>query len=569
VRAGSATGASRGSPRLTTDRRLDAGPVQRRGSVGIYRDVSAVEGEPHAVRGELVGDVAANDLHIQTGPSTSEHPHPALPLKGEGKAIACIAHLTDLHVTDVQSPGRFEFVNREYGDPRFRELLPMQRPHEALNAHAIEAMVQTINRIELGPVTGSPLQLVVLTGDAIDNTQWNELAAFMALLDGGLVHPDSGGQRYEGVQALDWPDDVFWKPDNASLESDLFRRGYGFPHVPGLLQRALKEFNAVGLRLPWLGCHGNHEEVCQGVGIITKELAAGMVGTHKPLRLPDGLDRDAALETFVNRPEVFMEGPGDRVTPDPARRPVTRAEFVDAHFGAGARPDGHGFTAHNQRDGTAYYVFDTPAVRYINLDTVCPAGGADGAIDAAQVRWLERKLEEVHSSFRSRDGSTVSTDHDDRLVVICSHHGLDTISNPRARPGEEGSGYVASAELLAILLRFQNVVLWLNGHIHANRVRAREDPSGLGGGFWEVTTSSIVDWPCQARLVEIVEAGPGILAIACTMVDHEGRRDATGSAGLAGLHRELSGNVPIAGFGSNRAGTPLDRNVILPVRAPF
>lgn len=549
--AGSAAGASKGPPRLTTARRLDAGPVQRRGSIGIYRDVTAVEGEPHAVRHELVGDVAAGDLRI------------------EGKAVACIAQITDLHMTDVQSPARFEFINREYGDQRFHELLPMQRPHEALNAHAIDAMVQTINRIELGPVTGSPLELVVMTGDAIDNTQWNEVASFMALLDGGLVHPDSGGRRYEGVQALDWPEDIFWKPDNASPESDLFRRGYGYPHVPGLLQRALKEFSAVGLRLPWLGCHGNHEHVCQGVGIVTSELAAGMVGTHKPLRLPDGIDRDSALETFVNRPEVYMAGPGDRITPDPARRSVTRGEFVDAHFGSGARPDGHGFTAQNRRDRTAYYTFDTPAVRFITLDTVCPAGGADGSIDQAQVRWLEQRLEEVHSSFTSHDGSTVRTPHDDRVVVICSHHGLDTVDNPRVRPGEEGSAYVTAAELLAILLRFQNVVLWLNGHTHANRVRAHSDPRGAGGGFWEVTTSSIVDWPCQARLVEIVEAREGMLAIVCTMVDHEGRRDASGSAGLAGLHRELSANVPIAGFGSDRAGTPLDRNVILLVGAPF
>jgi hypothetical protein len=46
------------------------------------------------------------------------------------------------------------------------------------------------------------------------------------------------------------------------------------------------------------------------------------------------------------------------------------------------------------------------------------------------------------------------------------------------------------------------------------------------------------------------------------MVDHEGWE-------LAGLHRELAGNAPAAGFASGRAGTPLDRNVILPLRAPF
>jgi metallophosphoesterase (TIGR03767 family) len=539
-------GAPRATPKLTTERRLEAGAVQRRGTTGAYREVSAVRGEPHKVRADLVGDAAVASLRT------------------DGRPLACIVHLTDLHVTDVQSPVRFEFVNREYGDPRFRDLLPMQRPQEALNVHAVDAIVQAINRVEAGPVSGRAPDLAVMTGDAIDNTQWNELASVMALLDGGLVHPDSGGLRYEGVQAIDWPDDIFWKPDNPSPEGDLFRRGFGYPHVPGLLQRSLQEFGAAGLRFPWLGCRGNHEAVSQGVGIVTPELSAGMVGTHKPIRLPDDFDRDTALETFVSHPDVFMTGPGDRVTPDPARRTVSRGEFVDAHFGAGARPDGHGFTEQNRRDGTAYYVHDTPAVRFITLDTACAAGGAEGCLDAAQVRWLEQRLEEVHSSFTSRDGSIVRTPHADRLIVILSHHGLDSITNPRV-----AAGTVAAADLLQVLLRFQNVVLWLNGHIHANSVQARGDGAGAAGGFWEVTTSSIVDWPCQARLVELIDAGDGLLGVACTMVDHNGRRDATGSAGLAGLHRELAGNMPVVGFDSGAAGTPLDRNVVLAVRAPF
>jgi hypothetical protein len=81
----------------------------------------------------------------------------------------------------------------------------------------------------------------------------------------------------------------------------------------------------------------------------------------------------------------------------------------------------------------------------------------------------------------------------------------------------------------------------------------------------------LVDWPCQARVVELFDAGDGLLAIACTMVDHDGPPDparAVEPAELAALHRELAGNVPIAGFDSGREGTPLDRNVILTVRRP-
>ena len=451
-----------------------------------------------------------------------------------GDVLACIAHLTDLHVTDVQSPARFEFINREYADPRFRELLPMHRPQEALNVHAIAAMVRALNAIGGAPITGNPIELAIMSGDAVDNAQWNELATFVQLLDGGQVRADSGGERYEGVQSPGWPDDFFWKPDGAIKGDDLMRAAYGFPNLPGLLERALRPFRSGGLRMPWVGCHGNHDEVSQGVGIVTPALAAAMVGSHKPIGLPDGLDRDTVVEMFVRRPEAFMAGPDLPVTPDADRRPFTRREF-DAAI---------------RQDGTAYYVHDTPAIRFIVLDTVCTAGGADGCIDEDQVGWLERRLQEAP----------------DRPVVITSHHTLDTMGNKR-RAG--GSRHIDPSAVIDVVHAAGNVVLWLNGHIHANAIRPRPDPRGNGRGFWEVTTSSLVDWPCQARVVELFDAGDGLLAIACTMVDHDGPADPAGAVEpeeLAALHRELAGNVPIAGFDSGRDGTPLDRNVILPVR---
>src|SRR5260370_23197820 len=94
-----------------------------------------------------------------------------------------------------------------------------------------------------------------------------------------------------------------------------------------------------------------------------------------------------------------MAGPDLPVTPDADRRPFTRAEF-DAAI---------------RHAGTAYYVHDTPAVRFIILDTVCTAGGADGRIDEDQVGWLELRLKEAR----------------DRPAVITSHHTPVTTANPR------------------------------------------------------------------------------------------------------------------------------------------
>src|ERR1022692_867342 len=220
-------------PPLTTDRRLRSGAVLRSGASAPYRAVEITAGEPHIVREEFGA------------------PEPGFRLAA-GRPLACLVHLTDMQLTDVQSPTRFEFLNRYFADPRYAEIVPVQRPQEALTAHAVDATVRTLNAAS-GPATGAAIELAMTTGDAIDNAQWNEVQAFLGLFDGGLVVPNSGGPGYAGVQSLDWPDDIFWKPDGVAASGpDFFRRAFGFPHHPGLLDRAVREFSAAGLRVPWL-----------------------------------------------------------------------------------------------------------------------------------------------------------------------------------------------------------------------------------------------------------------------------------------------------------------------------
>jgi metallophosphoesterase (TIGR03767 family) len=536
---------------LTTHRRLGPGAVLRTGSTASYRAVEIIEGEPHLVRGAdgVPGSPAA-----------------------AGRPLLCLGHVTDLQLADVQSPTRFEFLNRLFADPRYAQIVPVQRPQEALTARAVDATVRTLNAV-CGPATGTPPSLVVTTGDAIDNAQWNELQMFLALFDGGMAGPDSGGPGYEGVQSLDWPDDIFWKPDGVSAHGpDVFRRELGFPHHPGLLARALREFHAEGLAIPWLSCFGNHEALNQGVGVPTAGIVRALTGGSKPLGLPEGFDHDQALELFTVRPEAFMAGPSRTVTADPARRAITRQEFVEAHFRPGARPHGHGFCERNRRDGTAYYVHDTPAVRLVALDTNCLAGGSPGCLDQAQARWLRDRLAEVHSVYDTADGREIRTGHQDRLVILFSHHGIDTLTNTMVgHAGPDGEPLLGAADVLAELHRFPNVVLWLNGHTHLNAVRPRPHPANPARGFWEVTTCAVIDWPCQTRLVELVDHG-GYLSIVCTMVDHDTPAvPASLETGdqLASLHRELAANVPFRGAGSAGAGTPGDRNVELRVVPPF
>jgi metallophosphoesterase (TIGR03767 family) len=535
--------------------------VLRAGSTAPYRTVTIVDGEPHVVRDDL--GTAAGEPGGDAGARASR-------AAAAGRPLLCLVHLTDLQLADVQSPTRFEFLNRYYADPRYAEIIPVQRPQEALAAHAVDAMLRTVNGLA-GPATGAPLRLAVTTGDGIDNAQWNELQAFLALLDGGLVRPGSGGPRYEGVQSRDWPDDFFWKPDGDGAGGpDFYRREFGFPHHPGLLERALAEFRTGGLGIPWLSCFGNHEALNQGTGRETAGIAAALTGTRKPVALPEGFDHDRALELFTERPEAFMAGPARTITADPARQRITRRDFVAAHFRPGARPAGHGFTAQNRLDGTAHYVHDTPAARLIALDTNCLAGGSAGCLDRQQARWLEERLAEVHSGYRGTGGEPVRTGHQDRLVIVFSHHGTGTLTNTR-HPGPDGEPLLSGADVLAVLHRFPNVVLWLNGHTHINAVKPRHDPADPARGFWEVTTCAIADWPCQTRLVELIDGG-GHLSIVCTMVDHDtplAPASLDTGADLAALHRELAANAPLAGAGSGLEGAPPDRNVELRLRPPF
>jgi metallophosphoesterase (TIGR03767 family) len=544
-------------PPLTTDRRFGAGPPAWTGAAAPYHRVGIIAGEPHIVR---------DDFGV--GPAQA-----ARPAGRQARPLACLAHITDLQLADIQSPTRFEFLNRYFADPRYAQIVPVQRPQEALTPHAVDATLRTLNGA-LCPVTGMPPQIAVTTGDAIDNAQWNEVQAFLALFDGGRVRPDSGGPGYAGVQSLDWPDDIFWKPEGVGPAGpDVFRREFGFPHHPGLLRRAMREFSAAGLTIPWLSCYGNHEALNQGVGIMTPGIAEALVGDRKPLRLPADFDHDKALELFTERPEAFMAGPSAAITADPDRRPVSRAEFVRAHLRPGARPLGHGFTERNRLDGTAYYAYDTPAVRFVALDTTCPAGGATGCLDRDQARWLEERLTEVHSRHRARDGHEVRTGHDDRLVVLFSHHGIDTLTNTAGgHPGPGGEPLLGGQEILALLHRFPNRVLWLNGHTHANAVRPRRVPGHPARGFWEVTTCALMDWPCQTRLVELIDRGE-YLSIVCTMVDHDtpaAARSLDSIDDLASLHRELAANMPMGGVHhSGGEGTAADRNTELLISAPF
>jgi hypothetical protein len=127
--------------------------------------------------------------------------------------------------------------------------------------------------------------------------------------------------------------------------------------------------------------------------------------------------------------------------------------------------------------------------------------------------------------------------------------------------------------VVAELLKHPNVVAWVNGHTHSNRILAHRRRSGgrVVGGFWEINTASHIDWPQQGRIVEIADNRDGTLSIFATMVDHAGPAAYGGRLGgpvpLAGLARELAAN-DWQERDTDRRGAREARNVELLVAAP-
>ncbi len=156
--------------------------------------------------------------------------------------------------------------------------------------------------------------------------------------------------------------------------------------------------------------------------------------------------------------------------------------------------------------------------------------------------------------------------------MLFSHHTISTMGNPFPDPAMPDDRRVLGDEVVAFLHRFPNVVAWVNGHTHANRVTPYPDPSGRTGGFWELNTAAHIDAPQQSRIVELVDNADGTLSIFGTLVDHgapaRAPRDDLSTLALASHARELAYNDPQADL-AHATGGPTDRNVELLITRPF
>jgi len=235
---------------------------------------------------------------------------------------------------------------------------------------------------------------------------------------------------------------------------------------------------------------------------------------------------------------------------------MDQEEFIRKHFpeegearlleAFGSRAKGFDFSP-GLREGIlyeGYYAFTAlplvsgreneivrPGLRFYVLETVSPRGSAGGSIGSGQLEWLKGELAK-HATY---------------LSVVVSHHPLEALDR-------------SGSELQRLLLANPQVIALIAGHSHLHNIRPVPNPAGNGLGFWQIQTSSLIDFPQQGRMVEILDNHDGTGSIRTFVFNQQvdGQLGKNARASLASAAME-----PFNGSGSE-----MDRNVNLTFRMP-
>lgn len=425
-----------------------------------------------------------------------------LPTNGKKKKLLKFFAITDIHITDKESPSQLIYlqpgnvVGDQHGMDLEDKMTSMYSPVMLYTTHVLDAAIQTVNALHKQDTIDFGISL----GDTCNSTQYNETRWYIDVIDGKVITPSSGENR--GAKTIDYQ----------------------------------KPFKAAGLHkeIPWYQTLGNHDHFWLGsipLDVGDLKLRESYV-SHKVIAMPNSFVR--ASDVFDMRDPLYYMGVLDgatpygniikagpvqafskapEVTPDVKRRSLTKAQWAEEFFHTTRHPKGHGLNLvlSGQNPEFACYSFMPKSklpLKVIVLDDTQSEHDGDksihgrGFLSQARWDWLKSELK-------------AGSDADQLMIIAChipiavSPHKsdadkikdtyMDWYENTRSADMENA---VTLPDLIKELHSHPNLLMWIAGHRHVNTVKAfiHEEPEK---GFWQVETSSLRDFPQQLRLFEL------------------------------------------------------------------
>jgi metallophosphoesterase (TIGR03768 family) len=430
----------------------------------------------------------------------------AYPSSAPAKQLLRFFAITDIHITDKESPSQGIYM---------QPLLGMETstysPTMLYSTQVLDAAIQTVNALH----KQNRIDFGISLGDACNSAQYNELRWYIDVIDGKVITPSSGA--HAGADSIDYQ----------------------------------KPYKAAGLNpeIPWYQTIGNHDHFWLGsIPLDTGDIgdlrstytgsnviampnlliySSAIYTRTPPLYYMGVIDGSTPTGTIVKAGKVGDPGftTAPTVVPDPNRRSLTKAEWVDEFFKTSTSPAGHGFNLvpAGREKGFACYSFvpkATVPIKVIVLDNT-QRGDDDstkihghGFLDQSRWKWLKAEL--------------AAGDAAGQLMIIASHvpigiavkgsymEWFDNSDNPSSIQNA-----VTLPGLLAELHSHPNLLMWIAGHRHVNVVKAfaSDDAARPERGFWQVETSSLHDFPQQLRTFDIKLNSDYSVSIVTTNVD--------------------------------------------------
>lgn len=383
------------------------------------------------------------------------------PLSHKGKSLAYFWQISDPQLIDVESPCRMEAVTiAPY------VVASAYRAQGIYSKHMFDLHVQTAMRIS--KYSSRPFDFALVTGDIADNAQENEFEWFDAMMGGGEVLPDSG-ERNDPVPG---PNNDFTDPF----------------YSPGIGD------------IPWYVAIGNHDSLYMGFSVTNDDIKNACIGDtvidlFDKMPVASAIFRSGYNNGFqdASTPDATVRSVGTKTVADPKRRMLDKKEGLEHFYRSPGLPKGHGLDPETIAKGWGYYaVYPVPGkpLKLVTLDTNS-GEFSEANMTVEQFNWLKAQLD-------------IAKDQDE-IVILQSHHGTSGMG-----------GAITQERFRSMVASYPNVILHITGHGHANNSSVYVENRR---GYWEVMLASVVDFPSQTRIFEIVYEGRQIISIYMTNID--------------------------------------------------